>query len=319
MRVLFKYLFRFLLILLILVVAGALLAPYLVDPADYLDEVNEELRYSVGLELVPQGEMRLSVLPWLGVATGQALLKDAYTGETIVTWDKARASLAYRPLLSGEYVLDSFSMEGAAMDVTAPNEAGETEILARLIDLELDLGPVNIKQLDQPMAVDATWRTELPEQSMALASTLEVEAFLDADLSVLCLRDLDLTLAFLGKHLVLQADCDLNMRDMALECPLLTLDGLGASLEASGVALSNLAEDPLLKGRFVLSGDPREIMAGLGLPDMATQDPDVLRRVRLETRVEFQGETLRLAELDGEIDGSTLSGEIVATPESAEL
>ena len=67
--------------LLVLVIVIALVAPMVFDPNDYKDTIAEEFKTRTGRDLTIVGDMSFSVLPWLGVRTGEVRVGHA-TGPT---------------------------------------------------------------------------------------------------------------------------------------------------------------------------------------------------------------------------------------------
>lgn len=117
MRKLIKYMARFLGAVLVLALAAALLAPYLVDPAEHLDGALQEVTAATGLVIEPQGRMRLSLLPWVGLDTGPLAVTPNGAREPLATLENARVRLEYAPLFSGELVVHSIHIKGLTLNL----------------------------------------------------------------------------------------------------------------------------------------------------------------------------------------------------------
>jgi hypothetical protein len=56
--------------LLLLIVAAAVILPMVVDPNDFKDEISQAVESKTGRVLAIEGDIGLSVFPWLGLAIG---------------------------------------------------------------------------------------------------------------------------------------------------------------------------------------------------------------------------------------------------------
>lgn len=61
--------------IILLLVAAVVLLPQFIDPNDYKDQITETIMQKTGLEATIDGDLSLSVFPWLGVSTGHIVLK----------------------------------------------------------------------------------------------------------------------------------------------------------------------------------------------------------------------------------------------------
>ena len=111
--------------LLVLVIVIALVAPMVFDPNDYKDTIAEEFKTRTGRDLTIVGDMSFSVLPWLGVRTGEVRVGhatgpttgDAPTNKALKSQPFARVRSAdvrvkLLPLLSREVQMDTISVRG---------------------------------------------------------------------------------------------------------------------------------------------------------------------------------------------------------------
>ena len=72
---LIKIAFSIIIFLLLLIVAAAVLLPQFIDPNDYKTQITDTIKQKTGLEATINGDLSLSVFPWLGVSTGHIVLK----------------------------------------------------------------------------------------------------------------------------------------------------------------------------------------------------------------------------------------------------
>lgn len=57
-----------------LVIAAVIIVPLLFDPNDYKGQIASQARSATGRDLHIEGDLDLSVFPWLGVQTGRLSL-----------------------------------------------------------------------------------------------------------------------------------------------------------------------------------------------------------------------------------------------------
>ncbi len=95
--------------LVVIVVAAMVLATILIDPNDYKDDITKAVRDKTGRELVFQGDLKLSVFPWIGVSTGGITFSNApgFDQQNMFSLKSANVSLKLLPLLSGSVELNN--------------------------------------------------------------------------------------------------------------------------------------------------------------------------------------------------------------------
>ena len=63
--------------LLILIIAAAIIIPLVVDLNDYKPEIEAAVKDKTGRTLLIEGDLNVSVFPWLGISTGKISLSNA--------------------------------------------------------------------------------------------------------------------------------------------------------------------------------------------------------------------------------------------------
>ncbi len=93
--------------LVLLVGVGMVLAVILINPNDYKGEISDAVRDKTGRELVFDGDLELSVFPWIGVKTGGISLSNApgFSEKNMFKLKSAEVSLRLLPLISGNVEL----------------------------------------------------------------------------------------------------------------------------------------------------------------------------------------------------------------------
>lgn len=88
------------------------------DPNDFRDDISAQVKRATGRDLVIEGDLSLSVFPWIAVNIGRTQLGNAvgFGDEPFLTFEEARLSVKLAPLLFqqtvtiGTATLDSFSL-----------------------------------------------------------------------------------------------------------------------------------------------------------------------------------------------------------------
>src|SRR5512146_627054 len=90
------------LVLLVIVLAAAL--PFLINPNHFKDDLARAVQKKTGRELSIQGDIKLSVFPWLGVEIGQVELSNAkgFGGAPFAAINEADVHVRFWPLLHGK-------------------------------------------------------------------------------------------------------------------------------------------------------------------------------------------------------------------------
>jgi AsmA protein len=98
-----------------LVVVAVTLIVLFVDPNDYRDRIAGIVERETGRKLTLNGDLKLSVFPWLALQTGAASLSEApgFGDEPFISIKEARASARLLPLLRGKFEVGEVRLSGA--------------------------------------------------------------------------------------------------------------------------------------------------------------------------------------------------------------
>jgi len=100
--------------------AGAvLIAPWVIDPNDYKEEIAAEVKRRTGRDLEITGEIRLSFLPWLGLRFEGGRLSNTpgFGSEPIVAVDFAQIRVKPLPLFEKRLELDTIRLQGLVVNL----------------------------------------------------------------------------------------------------------------------------------------------------------------------------------------------------------
>ena len=121
----------------ILTIVGALIALILVigivfsilfDPNDYREDISTAVREETGRELTIEGDLDLSIFPWLAIKVGKTTLSnaDGFGDAPFLAFDSARVGVRLMPLVFGnEVAVGGASIEGLRLNL-AVDGSGRT-------------------------------------------------------------------------------------------------------------------------------------------------------------------------------------------------
>ncbi len=103
-----KWLLGALVTLVVLILAAVVIGPMVFDPNDYRSDISELVKEQTGRDLTLDGELKLSVFPWLGIRTeGLSLSQPSEIGGDMVSVDTAQLRVKLGPLLSKQVHVDT--------------------------------------------------------------------------------------------------------------------------------------------------------------------------------------------------------------------
>jgi AsmA protein len=103
----------------VVVVAAAVLIPMFFDPNDYKDELATLAKEHTGRELTIEGDIGLSVFPWIGLDLGVVELGNApgFKAPRFARTEKVSIRLKLMPLLSKTIEMDTITVHGLEVNV----------------------------------------------------------------------------------------------------------------------------------------------------------------------------------------------------------
>ncbi len=125
MAKLLKIIFAVLSALILLIVIAAVLLPMIIDPNDFKPEITAVVKKYSGRTLSIDGDLELSVFPWLGIATGKMSLSNApgFPGQPFAVIEESNIKVKLLPLFSREIVVSRVVLKGLALNL-ARNRQG---------------------------------------------------------------------------------------------------------------------------------------------------------------------------------------------------
>ncbi len=109
----------------LLLLAVVIIAPMVIDPNDYRDEIQAVVKEKTGRELSINGQLSLSVFPWIGVGIEQVSLSNAsgFKSEYFAQIEQAKVKVKLLPLLSQQLEVSTVVLKGLQLNL-AKNKVG---------------------------------------------------------------------------------------------------------------------------------------------------------------------------------------------------
>lgn len=165
MSKLLKILLGIVIAVVVAVGAAAVLLPRFFDPNDYKEQIVAQVEKVTGRKLGLEGDLKLTVFPWLGVSTGKLSFGNAPGfGETpMFSADAVNVRVQLMPLLRKEVLVDTILAEGVNVNLArdasgrtnfedlagGKKEGGKGPQMAALVLNGLDLRNANINWDDR--------------------------------------------------------------------------------------------------------------------------------------------------------------------------
>ena len=103
----------------LVIIAAVIIVPMVVDPNDYKDQIISAVKEQTGRDLTIDGDIELTVFPWVGVDTGVIELGNApgFDGAVFARTEKVSARVKLMALLRSEVVMDTVSLHGLELNL----------------------------------------------------------------------------------------------------------------------------------------------------------------------------------------------------------
>ncbi|PHS70990.1 MAG: AsmA family protein [Methylophaga sp.] len=123
MRTLIKVFF----LVIILVIIGLIALPFMIDPNDYKQQISSQVEKITGRTLTLDGDIGLSVFPWIALELGPLSLSNAkgFKADTFAKVNAAQIRIKLMPLLKKQLEMDTIVLDGLVLNLEK-NKAGIT-------------------------------------------------------------------------------------------------------------------------------------------------------------------------------------------------
>lgn len=150
--------------LVVLVIAGLAALPFIIDPNDYKDEISSQVEKATGRNLSLQGDIKLSVFPWIALELGPLSLSNAkgFKAESFAEVKAAEIRIKLLPLLKKQLEMDTVVLDGLVLNLETAKD-GKTN----WDDLSGTASDSEPKQQDEPAEKSDTASPALAAVSIA--------------------------------------------------------------------------------------------------------------------------------------------------------
>lgn len=225
-----------------LVIAAVIIVPLLFDPNDYKGQIASQARSATGRDLHIEGDLDLSVFPWLGVQTGRLSLENAegFGDAPFLTLERADVRVKLLPLLQRRLEVGKIVVEGLRVDLQrdASGRTNWDDLIERDTAPAPEQGPEPAPELEiaglELRDATVSWRDAQAQTSYVISGlSLETGALrpgepVDVDLALTVADGVPGYTADLKLAGTLQADTEAGRYgadDLALEYVLREKDG----------------------------------------------------------------------------------------------
>jgi AsmA protein len=120
MRTLIKLVF----LLVIIIIAGLIALPFVVDPNDYKQEISSQVEKATGRTLTLDGDIELSVFPWIALELGPLSLSNAkgFKADNFAQVQAAEIRIKLMPLLKKQLEMDTIILDGLVLNLEKNKE-----------------------------------------------------------------------------------------------------------------------------------------------------------------------------------------------------
>lgn len=302
----------------------------LFDPNDFRDRIAAEVRNETGRELVIEGELSVSLFPWLAINVGKTRLGNApgFGDEPFAAFEEARLSVRLLPLLLRREVsvgvaeLDGLSLNLAVDrqgktnwdDLLEAGEATPTEAAAEAPDA----GALDIKSLGVSNASLKYSDAQLGESYLLTKLELSTGSIGGGrPVAIAGAFDFELQPADLRGDFKFKTDLVLDSKagTLALSNVDMTVAGVDVSADVEPFAY---AGDWTPVATFDVSAFSfKSLMQALGIEPLETADPDALGKVMLSGTARMTPQAITVNDLELVIDDTTFSGQVSQAQDAA--
>ena len=107
-----------------LLIALIVIIPFLVDLNDYKPQISQAAKEATGRDLTIEGDIKLSLFPWIGMELGAMQLSNAtgFGDQPMARIEGADVKLKLMPLLKSEIEMKTITLQGLRLNLTVTEE-----------------------------------------------------------------------------------------------------------------------------------------------------------------------------------------------------
>jgi AsmA protein len=308
-----------------LAVALAIVLPFLIDPNDYKPEIIRVVKDQTGRELTLEGDIGLSVFPWIGLELGKTQLSNApgFGTQPFLRVDQAAVRVELLPLLRKQVLVDKVVLDGLQVNL-ARDRKGRTnwDDLVEAMRAPAKKKPAK-PEAERPRAAFGfgvagldVQRGEIHWRDAMTGSDYHVRQLTVRTGNVVAAEPVDIHLSFdmeSGKPVIktrvaLNGDVLFDPGTQGLKSRKMTLEAAGLKLSAS-IDGKQVMQKPSFSGTLQLADfNVRKFLKDLNLPPIETADAAVLTRASMQTAFRASTTEVALDKLRLSLDDSAITG-----------
>jgi AsmA protein len=321
-------------IIVLLIVSAAILLPIVIDPNDHKPEIIAQVKEQTGRDLRIDGDIALSVFPWIGVELGKVELGNAagFDNPVFASTDKVSIRVKLLPLLSKRLEMDTVTIHGLTL-----NLARDARGRSNWDDLAKAGGDTG--SADRPTSSGSP---ASPDASAAAALAIGGLDIKDANLSwndassgqrfkidnltiqtgaISAGEPVDLKLALdvqagesdVSRHITVEGKLDYDAGNKSLLVEDLQFEAEDVKITGQ-LRVDNIDSAPTTMGTISIGEfNPKKLLGTFSEDALQTRDPNALTRVSLQVTIAGKPNQLTVKPLTIHLDDSTLNGEVAVS------
>jgi len=318
-------------VMILFIISAAILLPIIIDPNDHKPEIIAQVKERTGRDLRIDGDISLSVFPWIGVELGKVALSNAagFDDPVFASTDKVSIRVKLLPLFSKRLEMDTVTIHGLTLNLArdasgrsnwddltkAGQDAGSTD-RSRSSDapassdgsaaVALAIGGLDIKDASLSWNDAGSGQRfkigNLTIQTGAISSGEPVDLKLALDVQV---GDSDVS-----RHITVEGKLDYDAGNRSLLVEDLQFEAEGLKITGQ-FRVDNIDSAPTIMGTISVGEfNPKKLLGTFSEGTLQTRDPNALTRVSLQATFAAKPNQLTVNPLTIHLDDSTLNGEV---------
>ncbi len=298
-----RTLIKVIVIVLVLAIAALAAIPFVVDPNDYKDDIATQVEKATGRQLSIQGNIGLSVFPWIALELGQLSLSNAsgFKADSFAQVNNAQIRIKLLPLLKKELEMDTIVLDGLVLNLETDKDGNTNwqDLTKPDAETEADMkaaAPESAKGTSPALAAISIAGVQLGNANILWSNAKTGENYQLRNLNI----DTDPLMP--GEPTALNMDFDLISAQPEAKAHVTLATQVTVDVEKQQYQLNDLTFNTLAEGK-ALPVDKANITLNADLAADMVKQLVTLRDFNLET-IASNAEQEVTAQLSGEIDAN---------------
>ncbi len=328
-----KFFFYFIAAIVAIFIIAAISFFLLFDANDFRDDFAAQVQKATGRELTIEGDIELSLFPWLAIDIGETRLGNAagFSDEPFVSFNQARLSVRIIPVLLrrevsiGTALLDGLDLnlevarngrsnwqdliDASEAKESAPQEGEQAEGGASALNIvSIDIRNASVRYTDNQ--IGESYR--LSNLNLSSGRVAEGEP-----LPLSTAFDFEMQPADISGGLEMEAVASAGPTAGTIGFSDVEISVFGIDISAN-VEPFSFVDDAIPTA--VIQVDEfslKELMAQMNIEPPLTADPDAMDKVLINATVQFRPEAIALKELDLVLDDTKFTGDLALASDAA--